>query len=476
MGGAVRSHLTIEPNARSAIVTAAAGAAAILGVVAVYSPKTAVMVLLGAAFIGVAISRLSLAIAVFVVLIFPEHLPGTLGAGSTLAKPVGALIVVAWGAAVLARRALVPLLPRAQPLLFSTITAFLVFGAVSMLWAADPSQTRSTLERLLQVALLFLVTYTAASNRAGFRLLVNGYLVASVVTSLYSIGSGTYIATGRLAGLIDPDFFAAELIPAVMIACFLFATAGSLRMRALFAAVAGIDISAFVLTQSRGAIVGLAVSFLAAILLAGRARPRILALMLVLVAGGLGYYLAYKPAHIFQSGPHASLSATSSGRLDEWRVALRVAEGHPLGGVGLGNYQTVEPSYATQTMNLEFVRYIVTDQLVAHNSYLQVAADLGVVGLALFLAILVLPLRLAGRVLARTGRALDELEFHVRGLLVGMIGLLVAYFFLSAEIEKPLWFLLALLAAVPALIRVDNEVPDARSAARLGRTLRRRAE
>ena len=79
-----------------------------------------------------------------------------------------------------------------------------------------------------------------------------------------------------------------------------------------------------------------------------------------LAAGGLGYYFGYKPAHVFQGGSRAGLSGTTSGRLDLWQVALRVFEGHPIGGVGLGNYQVVEPSYATQTtLNLTTVRQIV---------------------------------------------------------------------------------------------------------------------
>ena len=53
------------------------------------------------------------------------------------------------------------------------------------------------------------------------------------------------------------------------------------------------------------------------------------------------------------------LNGATSGRLDLWLLALRIFEGHPLGGVGLGNFQTVEPSYATQTLNLTIVRQIV---------------------------------------------------------------------------------------------------------------------
>jgi O-antigen ligase len=445
-------------TAGGALTSAVAGMSAALGAVAVYSPRDAVLALLALAFIAVAMSRLPLAVAAFIVLTFPAHLPGSLGTGATLAKPVGALLVVAWGGAVLTRRAALPLLPRTRPLLFSALLGLLVFGGVSTIWAAAPSQTHSAVGRLLLNAALLVVTYTAASTRSGFRTIVYGYLLGSVVTSLYTVVSGSYNGqSGRLAGVVDTDYFAAELIPAILIACFLFTTTGSRRTRWLAAVVVGIDLAAFVLTQSRGAIVGLAIALLVAVVLAGRARPRILALVLVLVAGGLGYYFGYKPAHIFQSGRRGGLSAASSGRYDEWRVALRIAEGHPVGGVGLGNYQTVEPSYATQTLNLEFSRFIVTDRLVAHSTYLQMAAELGLVGLALLFTILLVPLRLAGRALSALDRKRDELEFHVRGLLAGTVGMLVAYAFLSAEFEKPLWLVLALLASSPALLHDETE-------------------
>lgn len=434
-------------------MTAAAGTAAVLGAVAVYSPKAAVIALLAAAFVALAVSRLSLAVAVFVALTFPEHLPGSLGAGATIAKPVGALIMVAWAGAVLTRSGRLPLLPRGQPLFFWLIIALILLSGASTLWATAPGQTKSALGRLVLVAALALVTYTAASSRQGFRMIIHGYLLGSVVTSLYSIFSGTYIQTGRLAGLFDPNFFAAELIPAILIACFLFVTSDSRRTRWLSAAVGAIDLVAFVLTQSRGGIAGLTVALLVSVAVAGRARPRVLALILVLVAVGLGYYLTYKPAHVFQGGEAGGLSATSSGRTDEWQVALRIFRGHPLGGVGLGSYRAAEPAYATQTFNLSVPQYIVRFQQLAHNMYLQVAAELGAVGLLLFLAILALPLRLAARSLQGFADVPTTLEFPVRGLLAGVVGMLAAYLFLSADIEKPLWLVLGLLASVPELLR-----------------------
>lgn len=462
MNGQARSRLAPDLDARAAVTAAAAGSAALLAGVAVYSPKYAVYALLGAGFVALAMARLPLAIAAFTVLTFPAHLPGSLGVGPTLAKPVGALLVLAWGAAVLTHRARLPLLAKAQPLLFSAVVGLLVFSGASMLWAVASGATRTGAERLFLNAALLLVTYTAACTRVGFRTIVRGYLVASVVTSLYGIASGQYLASGRLAGLFDPNYFAAELIPAILIAGFQFATTTSARMRWLFAAVAGIDLVAFALTQSRGGIVGLGVGLIAAIVVAGRARPRILALVLLLAAVGLGYYLGYKPAHVFETTSRAGASGASSGRLDEWRVALRIFSGHPVGGVGLGNYQVVEPSYATQTLNLTTVRQIVTVPLVVHNTYLQFLAELGIVGLALFLTVLVIPLRLTSRALSRVDRPFDEFEAQARGLLAGVIGLLTAYVFLSGEFEKPLWLLLALLASVPVVLGQDSreEVPS----------------
>ena len=203
-----------------------------------------------------------------------------------------------------------------------------------------------------------------------------------------------------------------------------------------------------------------------------------MALVLVLAAGGFGYYFGYKPAHVFQGGSRAGLAGTTSGRIDEWQVALRIFQGHPVGGVGLGNYQVVEASYATQNINLTVPRQIVTERLVVHNTYLQMLAELGFVGFCLLLAILMLPLGLAARALARLDRLLNDVEFHARGLVAGAIGMLVAYVFLSAEFEKPLWVVLALLASVPAVLRdaapvegpgvyPGTETPTARASTRV---------
>jgi O-antigen ligase len=221
-------------------------------------------------------------------------------------------------------------------------------------------------------------------------------------------------------------------------------------VRFLSGVVLVVDLFAVVLTQSRGGLIGLGVALVAALFLAGRARPRIVVGVVLLVSIAAAYYVEYAPAHVKQRFSHVS-GKGSSGRSDEWRIALRMLGDHPVVGVGLGNYPAVEPTYAATTINLQFVNFVVKDRLVAHNTYLEVAAELGLIGFAVFLSIFGLTLSPAIRSLARFEAGGSELEFYARGLVVGAMGMFAAYTFFSGQYEKQLWLVLGLLAVLPVL-------------------------
>lgn len=451
-------RLTLSSGAGVAL--AAAVSVVLLASIAVYKPKYAVGIVVGAGIVLLAFRRLALAVGVFVVLTFPEHLPGSLGVGATVAKPFGVTLALAWLAAVVARRGAVRLLPRDHPALTWTVTAFVALAAMSSIWAADVSQLTYNFSRLVQVVLLMLIAYTAASTASGLRTVIWAFLVGSAATAGYSIATGGYAATGRLSGIFDPNYFAARLIPAILIACFLLVTTRSRSTRAAAAAILAVDVVAFALTQSRGGIIGLVVALLAGVALAGNARPRVLAAVLVAFALGIAYYFEAAPTHLRNSFS-TSISGASAGRSDEWRIALRMFSNHPFSGVGLGNYVVVEPSYATQTLDVTHVRYIVTDRLIAHSTYLEVAAELGLGGVVLLIVIFGIAATRGGRGLAMRARAPDDLRFYASGLLAGALGMFAAYIFLSAEYEKDLWLILGLLAAVGTIGRDEgSSKPD----------------
>ena len=183
----------------------------------------------------------------------------------------------------------------------------------------------------------------------------------------------------------------------------------------------------------------------------GRLRGHVVAGVLGLAAVGAVYFAFAAPAQV-SARVLSFTSGGGSGRTDIWAVATQVARDHPLLGVGIGNFPLVEPSYASRTANLPQVDYIVTEPQVVHNSYLELLAELGVVGLAFFAALVAAALSLCWRAIRAFSRAGDaDPELIARGLLVGLAGMLVASFFLSAEYEKQLWLLVGLC---PALARM----------------------
>jgi len=205
---------------------------------------------------------------------------------------------------------------------------------------------------------------------------------------------------------------------------------------------------------------GAGVALAVAIAVAGPLRSRAVVLVLVVCAVALGYYAEFAPATLQQRVTQVS-AQSSAGRSDEWALAFRMAQNHPFEGVGLGNFAVVEPSYTTTNIDLLKVRYALQN-LVVHNTYLEILAELGIVGLVLFLGIVTGVFRGARQALAVLGRLGDRsTSYLVRGLVAGIAGLLTAYFFGSGEYEKTLWLLLGLLVAVPGALRSEDDAAAA---------------
>jgi O-antigen ligase len=144
-------------------------------------------------------------------------------------------------------------------------------------------------------------------------------------------------------------------------------------------------------------------------------------------------------------------------------VASKAFEQHPVQGIGLGNFTVVEPQFAVDfDSDLPRADLVVTQQQPVHNTYLHIAAELGTIGIALFLALLWSILAAARRGVhsaAAAGRY--RLELAGRGLFVGTIGMLSAFAFLTAQYEKQLWLTLGLLLAFARVARETAEPPAA---------------
>jgi putative inorganic carbon (hco3(-)) transporter len=213
----------------------------------------------------------------------------------------------------------------------------------------------------------------------------------------------------------------------------------------------------FTLTQSRGGIIALATALVVAVFLAGRLRPHVI--VGVLIAGVLGatYYFAIAAPAVRDRLTNISAQG-SAGRSDEWTIAYRIFRSHSIGGAGLGNYSALAPNYVTDNLQLLRVQFVLRG-FVAHNTYLQILSELGVIGSAVFAAFLLGVIGLGVKSL-RGGRFRSDhaASAVARGVVVALVGLLAAYFFASALYAKQLWLLLALAAALATVARPPTKV------------------
>src|SRR2546430_16573838 len=107
---------------------------------------------------------------------------------------------------------------------------------------------------------------------------------------------------------------------------------------------------------------------------------------------------------------------------------------HRVRGGGIGNYTTSSIHYLLQPGPLQRDEFIVDTPKVAHNTYLQVLAEEGVLGEVLFLSIIgfsLLSILRAARIYERLGDS--SMELLSRALLVALAGVLAADFFISDQ-------------------------------------------
>jgi O-antigen ligase len=148
----------------------------------------------------------------------------------------------------------------------------------------------------------------------------------------------------------------------------------------------------------------------------------------------------------------------TEGRLTLWQVAERMAKDRPVEGVGLGSFQASAPSYLLEPGVLTRTDQIIDTPKEVHNIYLQALAETGIIGLVLFLLVLGFFLRCgvqAARNFARSGDV--QMEILARAVVIALIGILTADFFVPEQYSKLLWLMLGLGPALLAISQSPEE-------------------
>jgi O-antigen ligase len=436
--------------------------AAALGVVAAIGPAIAIGVAAALVFGYIVFADFAAGFAILAFLSFLEILP-TSGSLSP-AKGAGLLLAVAW----LARLSLRERDDRDffgdHPELTWMMIAFLVWGAITLIWATQTGPGITALSRYLPNLLLLPIAYTAIRGRRDAMLVLAAIVIGAVLAAGFGIlqpPEASIASEGRATSTIgDPNELAAALLVGLALATGFALGRGRSPLLTLGALLAiPLCAAGIFLSLSRGGLIALAAVLVAGTVLAGRWRLAVTAILVVVAASGVVYFtqIASLPAR-----ERVTTSNGGSGRSDLWTVGLRMVDAHPIGGVGVGNFPVVSHNYALQPGKLIRSDLIFSaEPKIAHNTYLQILAETGVPGLLLFLGIVLGSLSCALRAARVWAKRHDRrMEALARSLLLALIGMLVADFFISWMYSKLLWVGLALGPAMLAIARDEAQGSD----------------
>lgn len=433
---------------------AAAGVVCVgIGAAAGVSPKYALLAAVGLLFAVAAITDLTLALVLFTVASFLDVLSASGSFSAT--KLIGLLVFVSWLARATTRRAVgAPSFVAENPLLTASLVGLVCWTGLSATWAQSRGTALTGTLTLVLDVLLVPIAFTAIGKRQHGVAVIVAFVVGALLSGTYGLLSSTATSgmdAGRLTGTLGESNAEGTVLAAAIPLLVALAPAARNSARLKLAVLVGVVLlfASLIQTLSREGLLSLAAVMVAAVVFGGRWRRRAAVLLVIGVAATVGYYFVLAPA---ASRQRVTMSDTS-GRSSLWTVAGRVIRAHPGLGVGNNNFPLVERQYINQAGAIQ-AYYVVKTPKYAHNTFLEEAADLGIPGLVLLVAVYALLLASAIRA-ARIFERLDDrpMELLSRGVFLAMVALMTTDFFVSGNSAKYQWLLLALGPALLGLAR-----------------------
>ena len=332
-----------------------------------------------------------------------------------------------------------------QTRVFSAMVVFMGWAVVSVVRSSYVAPGLQWLISLCSYAVcLFVAVHLVQSVREvrGLVTILLGMGVFEAALGLYQfLWGGQARPTGTF---FNANFFASYEMAVFAVAfgllCYRCPTEGLRWETPLLWLTAGAVAVAFVLAQSRGALLAFVVA-VACVGLSRFGKPFLAVIMLGLIAGALVQNpLQQRVLTVGAQDPYAYT------RLAIWKNSLERIIDHPW-GVGLGLYKYTSFQYRFPVEGA-IARYGKRAES-AHNEYLQMTVELGVLGLVLFLA----GVALLGGEIRETLRL--PLEPWERGLVIGLSGGILGILVhggVDAVFHEPALVLLAILFAGMILV------------------------
>jgi len=421
--------MPLDPRALSArgIARSVLAVLVVIGLgLAVGVPEQTLDVVLGVAAVGAAVLALIQPIVGLPLLLFAVPFGGLTRSSSgdtssDLSFGAAELLVALLTATWLARGVRLRQLNVRSGAIVVVALAMVSLATFSVVYADDrPAAIKESLKWLELLLAVLIVVDLAAEPRLA-RWVIGAMLVAGAAEAAYGAvqfvtdaGPGAFQLSGALRafGHFDqPNPFAGYLTTILPLAvCMALCPANPVRFRWLALGAAGLLGVGIGLSQSRGAWLGAAVATLCLLLAWSRFTRRLLipcalggTLALALAVSGLlpaaildrlGQAIEYFGVFDVRTVEVSSENWAVVERMAHWQAGWYMFLDHPWLGVGAGNYAAAYPQYFVGSWHAALGH--------ARNYYLNILAELGIVGGGVLVILLGLAFRQLGGALVRS--------------------------------------------------------------------------
>lgn len=294
---------------------------------------------------------------------------------------------------------------------------------------------------------------------AALVMVYNGHLQFENYNGEYGTGIGDSRSVGSVARqeirityfgfFSDPNDLGMFLVMNFPLAVYLLHQGGFIKKVMMLGVIAALFYGVY-MTGSRGTLLGV-LGIIGVYFLFTKAGTKLI--IFSIIAAPLAATL------LASFGGMSSSESSAHGRLDAWYVGVHMLMSNPIFGIGMGNF-------------------IEEHNLVAHNSYIHIAAELGIIGYSIWGGVLILTM-LVGFLLIKKYptledssiseetklKYLNELRIN-KTLFFSMVGFMITAFFLSRSYSLLLFIFLGLLTASHLrVLKIRPELKELFSAA-----------
>jgi O-antigen ligase len=266
--------------------------------------------------------------------------------------------------------------PASPPIL--ALVVFVGWGALSYFWSRNPDATMQRVGLFVQLAAVTYIMWQLILTKGDVDNVVMAFTVGALIAAaatLVSYASGTvYNGEARYAASgYDPNDLGVTIAISLPLATYAASSRKGL-LRAVAVACWPCGLAAIVLTGSRGATVAAAAGLLVLGVGLRRSPVAVCAILLCLAAVASLPLIGVLPAETWErlwTVREELSSGTLTHRTDIWAAGVSVFKDNWVTGTGAGSFPFV-------------VQPILNWYIVAHNTFIGVATELGIVGAALF--------------------------------------------------------------------------------------------